>query len=80
MTESALILKRLREYSNVLEFPYHTSTHKDRRVATCDRRRCQTYLAKDQRSGVSDRRKRKISVPELVQSLRRKVKNKSSSK
>ena len=38
---------------------------KDRRIANLDRRRCHTYLARDRRSGIADRRKRagQVSTP-----------------
>jgi len=74
MTEATLILKRLSEYSNAAEFPSHLARHhKDRRFTNSDRRQCHTYLAKDRRSGLAERRERPPSIYSLVQFLRQKL-------
>ena len=76
MTKATLILKRLSEYSNVAELPFHPARHhKDRRFTNSDRRQCHTYLAKDRRSGVADRRERPSSIYSLAQFLRQKMLN-----
>jgi hypothetical protein len=72
MSETELILKRLSDYSNIVEILSHPSTNTDRRAAAFDRRQCQTYLATDRRSGIADRRRKAPYVPELVDILRRK--------
>lgn len=77
MMEAKLILKRLSEYSNLFEFPFHSVRHnKDRRSTNSDRRQCHTYLAKDRRSGIADRRDKPSSVYSLVQFLRQKQQSK----
>jgi hypothetical protein len=74
MTGTKLILKRLSECSNLAELPFHSARHrKDRRFANSDRRQCHTYLAKDRRSGIADRRKRPSSIYSLAQFLRQKM-------
>lgn len=76
MTETKLILKRLRECSNLAELPFHSARHhKDRRFNNSDRRQCHTYLAKDRRSGIADRRKRPSSIYSFAQFLRQKMLN-----
>jgi hypothetical protein len=76
MTEAKLIPRRLSKYSNVALLPFHpASHHKDHRLTSSDRRRRHTYLAKDRRSGIADRRNRMSSVYSLVKFLRQKLLN-----
>jgi len=76
MMRDSLILKRLSEYSNLAELHFYPARHqKDRRFTNSDRRQCHTYLAKDRRSGLADRRKRLSSIYSLAQLLRQKMLN-----
>ena len=74
MAESArdLLRRRLIVYSNPTELPDRLATQTDRRVADSDRRRYNTFLAHDRRSGIADRRRRGPSIPGLVDLMRRK--------
>ena len=73
MAESArdLLKRRLVLYSNPTQFPDHPPYRAERRVAAGDRRWCHTYLARDRRSGIADRRSRGPSIPALVDLMRR---------
>ena len=76
MIDNRLILKRLSEYSNLDKLHFYPSCHhKDRRFTNSDRRQCHTYLEKDRRSGIADRRERPPSIYSLVQFLRQKMLN-----
>jgi hypothetical protein len=74
MAESArdFLRRRLTVYSNLADPPYDPALNRDRRTSANDRRRCYTYLAKDRRNGIADRRKHGPSIPALVDFLRRK--------
>ena len=67
-----ILRRRLRVYSNPDAPPYDPVKHPDRRKDNADRRQCRTYLAKDQRSGIADRRARLPSIPDLAVLMRRK--------
>jgi hypothetical protein len=76
MMDNRMILKRLSEYSNLDELQFYPSCHyKDRRFTNSDRRQCHTYLAKDRRCGLTDRRKRPSSIYSLAQLLRQRMLN-----
>jgi hypothetical protein len=67
-----ILRRRLRVYSNPDASPYDPVKQPDRRKANVDRRKCRTYLAKDQRSGIADRRARLPVIPDLAVLMRRK--------
>jgi hypothetical protein len=67
-----ILRRRLRVYSNPDASPYDLVKQPDRRKANADRRQCRTYLAKDQRSGIADRRARLPVIPDLAVLMRRK--------
>jgi hypothetical protein len=73
MAESVrtLFQRRLKVYSSPNPALYDPSTDRDRRKEKCDRRRCHTYLARDRRSGIADRRSRLPSIPDLLVLMRR---------
>lgn len=74
MAESArdLFRRRLVLYSNPAKLPDHPPYRAERRVVAGDRRCCHTYMARDRRSGIADRRSRGPSTPALVDLMRRK--------
>jgi hypothetical protein len=79
MAESArdLFRRRLVLYSNSAQLPDHPPYRAERRVITGDRRCCHTYLARDRRSGIADRRSRGPSIPALADLMRRKSRKKN---
>ena len=80
MAESSrdILQRRLRVYSNSDAPPSDPVKHLDRRRANADRRQCRTYLAKDQRSGIADRRARLPDIPDLAVLMRRKKRDSPS--
>ena len=64
MEKRRAILERLELYKEILvqQEPCHPIKNRDRRSSIGDRRMHFTYLAKDRRNGIADRRKKTPSI------------------